>query len=99
MEPGIRGKALTDCPPEAAKVDLARIRAQFPILDVLVPSSRGPPNPLRYLDHAASTHAPRPVLDAVAEMAESGYANVHRGNHHLSRLATDAFEAARRDLL
>src|SRR5687768_11246102 len=80
-------------------MDVGKVRAQFPILKVKVPSTRGKPNPLRYFDHAASTHAPRPVLDAVMDLAQSGYANVHRGNYHLSRHATDAFEEARETLL
>jgi cysteine desulfurase / selenocysteine lyase len=80
-------------------MDTVKVRRQFPILDVRVPSSSGTSHPLRYFDHAASTHAPRPVLEAVVALAESGYANVHRGNYHLSRRATDAFESARETLL
>jgi cysteine desulfurase / selenocysteine lyase len=80
-------------------MDVGKIRAQFPILKVQVPSTSGKPNPLRYFDHAASTHAPRPVIDAVVDLAESGYANVHRANYHLSRAATDAFEGARASLI
>jgi selenocysteine lyase/cysteine desulfurase len=75
------------------------LRRQFPILEASVPDGRGGTNPLRYLDHAASTHAPRPVLDEVADLMAAGYANVHRGNHHLSRTATDRFEQARATLL
>lgn len=80
-------------------MDVGKIRAQFPILNVKVPSSNGTPNPLRYFDHASSTHPPRPVIEAVVDLAENGYANVHRGNYHLSRAATDAFEGAREALL
>jgi cysteine desulfurase / selenocysteine lyase len=82
----------------AMTIDLSKIRAQFPILATPVPGTKGS-HPLRYFDHAASTHAPRPVIDAVSEFMSSGYANVHRGNHHLSRTATDAFEDARETLL
>jgi selenocysteine lyase/cysteine desulfurase len=78
--------------------DERRVRSQFPILATKVPSTQGRPNPLRYFDHAASTHAPKPVLEAINDLASHGYANVHRANHHLSRVATDAFEAARLDL-
>lgn len=80
-------------------MDVDRIRAQFPILRVQVPSNRGKPNPLRYFDHAASTHAPRPVIQAVVDLAETGYANVHRGNYLLSRAATESFEGAREVIL
>lgn len=79
--------------------DVAAVRRAFPILGRSVPNGNGAANPLRYFDHAASTHAPRPVVEAVRVFVEEGYANVHRGNHHLSRVATDAFEAARAELL
>ena len=51
--------------------------------------------PLVYLDSAASAQKPRRVLDAMRDFAESGYANVHRGVHYLSAVATERYEAAR----
>jgi cysteine desulfurase/selenocysteine lyase len=51
--------------------------------------------PLVYLDSGASAQQPRQVIDAVARYAEASHANVHRGVHLLSQLATDAYEGAR----
>ena len=62
-------------------------RADFP----LIARSQGV-----YLDNAATTQKPRCVIDAEAQFYESLNANVHRGVHRLSRLATEAQEAARR---
>jgi cysteine desulfurase/selenocysteine lyase len=74
----------------AEKLGVPRIRADFPIL-----SRRIHGKPLVYLDNAATTQKPRPVLDAVRALYEHSYANVHRGVHLLSVEATDAYEAAR----
>jgi cysteine desulfurase/selenocysteine lyase len=71
-------------------VELARLRADFPILDQKV---RG--KPLVYLDSAASTQKPRAVIDAVARLYSEDYANVHRGVYELGERATRAFEAGR----
>jgi cysteine desulfurase/selenocysteine lyase len=73
-----------------AELDLARIRADFPILSR---TSRGVP--LVYLDNAATTQKPAAVIDAIASYYRSINANVHRGVHELSELATDRYEAAR----
>ena len=73
-----------------AAYDVARVRADFPIL-----SQRINGRPLAYLDSAASTQRPRPVLDAVEHYETHLHSNVHRGVHTLSQLATDAFEASR----
>ena len=51
--------------------------------------------PLVYLDNAASAQKPRQVLDRMHEFASTDYANVHRGVHYLSAVATDAYEKAR----
>ncbi len=72
------------------KFDVAAVRAEFPILASTV---RG--KPLVYLDNAASAHKPRVVIDAIRRFYESENANVHRGVHHLSQVATDRHEAAR----
>ncbi|MGA0544240.1 aminotransferase class V-fold PLP-dependent enzyme [Brevundimonas sp. VNH65] len=71
-------------------LDLAAIRAQFPILSRTVNG-----RPLVYLDNAASAQKPRAVIDALVATMEGGYANVHRGLHTLSNEATEAYEAAR----
>jgi cysteine desulfurase/selenocysteine lyase len=70
--------------------DVARVRADFPILKQTVHGK-----PLVYFDNGATTQKPRMVLDAVRAYYEAQNANVHRGAHRLSELATDAYEAAR----
>lgn len=77
--------AVANTPP-----DLARLRADFPILGERVYG-----RPLVYLDSAASAQKPAPVLAAMDEAYRTYYANVHRGLHHLSERATEAFEGAR----
>jgi len=76
--------------PAAAAFDVARVRADFPLLRREV---RG--RPLAYLDNAATTQKPQAVLDALVEYYTSINANVHRGVHLLSELATEAQESAR----
>ncbi len=75
---------------DAAGYDLALLRRQFPIL-----AQRVNGKPLAYLDNGASTQRPQAVLDAVNHYETHLHANVHRGVHTLSQLATDAFEGAR----
>src|SRR4051794_9377596 len=74
----------------ADRFDAAKIREDFPILRRLI---RG--RPLTYLDNAATTQKPQPVLDALTEYYVTSNANVHRGVHLLSEIATEAHEAAR----
>ena len=71
-------------------LDTATIRAQFPILKTQVHGK-----PLIYLDNAATTQKPLAVLDASRRYYETQNANVHRGSHYLSQLATEAHEQAR----
>lgn len=71
--------------------DVDRIRADFPILDVEV----YPGVPLVYLDSAASSQKPAAVIAAMDEYYRQYHANVHRGVHRLSELATNAYESAR----
>ncbi|HYO53205.1 cysteine desulfurase [Archangium sp.] len=73
-----------------APFDVARIRADFPILHQEV---RG--RPLVYLDSAATTQKPRAVIDALVHYYTHDNANVHRGVHALSERATQAYEGAR----
>ena len=74
----------------SAKFDVKRVRADFPILSRTVNG-----RPLVYLDNAATTQKPAPVLEAIASYYTGINANVHRGVHELSQQATDAYEAAR----
>lgn len=62
----------------------------FPIL-----ATRMGKNPLIYLDNAATTQKPQPVLQAELDYYEKLNSNIHRGAHYLSRLATEAHEQAR----
>src|ERR1700755_1277796 len=73
-----------------AKLDIDRVRRDFPILTQNV---RG--KPLFFLDSAASAQKPRVVIDAMVQAMETQYANVHRGLHWMSERTTDAYEAAR----
>jgi cysteine desulfurase / selenocysteine lyase len=73
-----------------ATLDMARIRADFPILHQEV---RG--RPLVYLDSAATTQKPQAVIDALVRYYTHDNANVHRGVHALSERATKAYEGAR----
>jgi cysteine desulfurase/selenocysteine lyase len=70
--------------------DVARIRADFPILAMQVYGK-----PLVYLDNAASAQKPKAVLDRIQQAYTSEYANVHRGLHYLANAATEAYEGAR----
>jgi len=72
-------------------VELARIRADFPILSRTVRDGR----PLVYLDSGATSQKPRAVLDAERDFYEKHNAAVHRGAHQLAEEATDAYESAR----
>jgi len=70
--------------------DIDAIRADFPILSRTVYGK-----PLVYLDNGASAQKPKAVIDAVANAYGNEYANVHRGLHFLSNLATENYEKAR----
>jgi len=73
-----------------AAFDVEAIRREFPVLRETVHGK-----PLVYLDSAASAQKPQAVIDAERQVYERAYSNVHRGVHHLSMLATDAYEQAR----
>lgn len=70
--------------------DVAQVRGDFPILSREVHGK-----PLVYLDNGASAQKPQVVIDAVTQAYAMEYANVHRGLHYLSNLATDKYEAVR----
>jgi cysteine desulfurase/selenocysteine lyase len=71
--------------------DVDEVRSDFPILERSIYG-----RPLVYLDNAATTHKPRPVLDALEEYHTSRNANAHRSAHYLSQQASEAYEHARR---
>ena len=70
--------------------DVEKVRADFPILNQKVEGK-----PLAYFDNAATTQKPKVVVDALSNYYQTLNSNVHRGVHHLSQKATDAFEASR----
>ena len=70
--------------------DVDRIRADFPILRLTVAGK-----PLVYLDNAASSQMPQPVIDRLVHYQTAEHANIHRAVHYLSETATAAYEAAR----
>jgi cysteine desulfurase/selenocysteine lyase len=76
--------------PETSGFDPLRWRSDFPILGEKVHGK-----PLVYLDNAATSQKPRAVIDAVSRYYEHHNANVHRGVHRLSELATADYEGAR----
>ncbi len=76
--------------PTAAHLDVEAVRADFPALHQKVHG-----RPLTYLDNAATTQKPRPVIAALQSFYEHDCANVHRGVHALSQRATVAYESAR----
>jgi len=82
--------ALSTVPATRSALDLARIRAEFPILRQRVHGK-----PLVYLDNAASVQKPKVVIDAISECYSGYYANIHRGVHLLSERSTAAYEGAR----
>jgi cysteine desulfurase/selenocysteine lyase len=71
-------------------LDLTKIRADFPILSQKVNGK-----PLVYFDNGATSQKPQVVIDAIATYYQEINANIHRGVHTLSQLATDAYEKSR----
>ena len=76
---------------QPAGLDVERIRADFPILQ-----RRFHDKPLVYLDNAASSQMPKPVIDRLVRYQTEQHANVHRAVHYLSEIATAEYEGARR---
>jgi cysteine desulfurase/selenocysteine lyase len=73
-----------------AGLDVAKVRAQFPVLDQLIDEQ-----PIVYLDSANSSQKPQSVIDAMADFAEHGYAPVSRSAYRLAAESTDVYEGAR----
>jgi cysteine desulfurase/selenocysteine lyase len=71
-------------------LDIQKIRADFPILTQKVNGK-----PLVYFDNGATSQKPQVVIDAISTYYSEINANIHRGVHILSQLATDAYEASR----
>ena len=75
-------------------LDVERIRADFPILSNVHPHGK----PLVFLDNAASSQMPQQVIDRLVRYQTHEHANIHRGVHTLSEIATNAYEHARRQV-
>ena len=78
-------------PADVPVFDVARIREDFPILKLEVNGK-----PLVFLDNAASSQMPQPVIDRWVRYQTREHANIHRAVHYLSETATAEYEAARR---
>lgn len=74
-------------------LDFERVRAEFPILGIEVNRK-----PLVYLDNAASSQMPRPVLERWIRYQTTQHSNIHRAVHYLSETATAEYESARKKL-
>ncbi|MEL1246114.1 cysteine desulfurase [Flavobacterium sp. DGU11] len=74
-------------------LDIQKIRADFPILSQKVNGK-----PLVYFDNAATSQKPQQVINAIGSYYGTINANIHRGVHTLSQLATDAYEASRKTI-
>ena len=73
--------------------DAEKVRADFPVLQQVVNGK-----PLVYLDNGATSQKPQAVIDELVRYYTTENANVHRGVHTLSQLATDDYEGARAKL-
>ena len=74
-------------------LDIQKIRADFPILSQYVNGK-----PLVYFDNGATSQTPKVVIDSIVDYYSRYNANIHRGVHTLSQIATDAYEQARTKL-
>ena len=74
--------------------DVTAIRKDFPILSRTLKNGK----PLVYLDNAATSQTPQPVIDVIVDYYSRYNANIHRGVHQLSQEATDAYEQARQKI-
>lgn len=74
-----------------SKIIIGEIRKQFPILNVSINGK-----PLVYFDNGATTQKPKLVIDAITDYYSNSNANIHRGVHSLSQLATTKYDQARK---
>lgn len=91
-EPLLAGAASQDASPLGeAPLDVARLREEFPVLQRKVHGKA-----LVYLDNAATSQTPQPVIDVFSDYYGRYNANIHRGLHTLADEATAAFEGTRK---
>lgn len=81
---------IADTPPSKAGFDIARVKADFPILNEIVNDNR-----LVYLDNAATSQKPEAVIAALTDYYRHSNANIKRGLHTLAERATRAYEVTR----
>lgn len=81
-------------PNQTLPFDIQKIRQDFPILQ----QDHHEGVPLIFLDNAASSQKPRQVIDAMSDYYLTYHANVHRGIHKLSEMATEAYEGSRKKI-
>ncbi len=74
-----------------AGLDVSRIKSDFPLLTKVEVGG----HPIVYLDSASSSQKPRAVIEAMDDVYETTYANVHRGVYSIAAEATERYEAAR----
>jgi len=86
--------ATTQSPSETTSFDVEAFRADFPALTQDVYED----TPLAYLDNAATSQKPRPVIERLDRYYRAENSNVHRGVHRLSQDATEDYESARKSL-
>jgi cysteine desulfurase / selenocysteine lyase len=84
---------MTATAPGVRPLDVARIRAEFPVLRTRING-----HPLAYLDNGATSQKPRSVVEAEADFSLLANANVHRGVHTLSQRASAAFDGVREEM-
>ena len=75
-------------------LDIKAIRADFPILDRVLPNGKN----LVYFDNAATSQKPQCVIDAMSNFYENYNSNAHRSNHTLADEASSALENARNQI-
>lgn len=73
-----------------SQIDWTAIRQQFPVINEQFEGK-----PVTYLDSAASSQQPLPVIEAVSDFVKHSYANIHRGLYGLSERSTSLYEEAR----
>ena len=78
---------------DRTRLDTDRIRADFPILKRMIDG-----RPLIYMDSAATSLKPKPVIEAIVRFYTESCANIHRGVHLLSAEASELYEEARRKI-
>jgi cysteine desulfurase/selenocysteine lyase len=86
----VRHVAESSASPSVTALDVAKIREDFPVLRQKVHGK-----PLVYLDNAATSQKPLPVIEAEKYFYENDNSNIHRGVHELSERATQAYENTR----